>query len=259
MTKPQVICIPGSVAPAAQRYGRLMDAVEGSAELHLKDLEVYREATPPAGYSIEEEVSAIDRFADSKGLARFHLVAYSGGGFISLAYAGTRPERVLSLAMFEPARIPGDLTKEERAFYDGLEQKLGGLSGPEFMATFIREQLRPGTPLPPPPAGPPSAEMQKRPAGIAALIRAFDAYSFDRTALRDARFPVYYGYGDLSHEEQALKGGILAQVFADIHVQRFAGVHHFVPPEQIYTAAHAAELLNLWQRAERSAVELSQK
>jgi len=33
--------------------------------------------------------------------------------------------------------------------------------------------------------------------------------------------------------------------------------HHFVPADQIYTAAHVSALLDMWQRAERSAGELS--
>ncbi|TMF00721.1 MAG: alpha/beta hydrolase [Chloroflexi bacterium] len=212
--RPQVICLPGSVAPAAQRYGPLINAVGNDAELHTKDLEVYREATPAPDYSIEEELTAIDRFAESKDLGRFHLVGYSGGGFISLASAGTRP-------------------------------------------TFVREQVRPGAVLAPPPSGPPSPEMQKRPAGIAALIKAFDAYRFDRDQLLAAPFPVFYGYGDLSHEEQALKAGVLARLFMDFRVNRYAGVHHFVPPEQIYTPQHVSALLALWHGAERSAAQAS--
>ena len=256
---PQVVCIPGSVAPAAQRYASLGKSVEGRADLHLKELEVYRDTRPPSGYSIEEELAAIDRLADATGLDRFHLVGYSAGGFISLAYAGTRPERIVSLGLFEPARLPGRLSEQESAFFAVLERKLAGLEGSEFMATFIHEQVKPGVQLPPPSSQPVSAEMQKRPAGIAALIRAFDAFPFDREVLRAVGFPVYYGYGDLSHQEQALKAGILSQLFADIHVQRFAGVHHFVPPEHIYTTAHVAALLELWEKAERSSGQLSEK
>jgi pimeloyl-ACP methyl ester carboxylesterase len=255
--KPRVICVPGSVAPAAQRYGPLIVAVAGDADLYPKDLEVYGEARPPADYSIEQEVEAIERFADEIALSRFHLVAYSGGGFISLAYAATHPQRVVSLALFEPARIPGKLTDAEETFFSGLEARLRGLEGADFMATFIREQVKPGVQVPPPPPGQPSPEMQKRPAGIAALIQAFDRYSFDREHLRAAPFPVYYAYGDLSHEEQALKAGILAQHFADIRVRRYAGVHHFVPPEMIYTPDHARTLLDHWRRAEKLVPQLS--
>jgi pimeloyl-ACP methyl ester carboxylesterase len=257
--KHQVVCVPGSVAPAAQRYRPLLEAAGDHAEFHLKDLEVYREAAPAADYSIEEEVEALEHFAAAQGLERFHLVAYSGGGFISLAYSGAHPERVMSLAMFEPARIPGRLSEPESAFFAELDRKLRGVRGDEFMATFIREQVKRGATVTPPPPGPVSPEMQKRPAGIAALIAAFETYSFDREALREAPFPVFYGYGDLSHPEQELKAGILAQLFADIRVQRFDGVHHFVPPEQIYTSRHVRALLDLWQRAEDSAPEPSQQ
>lgn len=256
MSIPQVVCLPGSVAPAAQRYRPLIEAVGEAAAFHFKDLEVYSEDTPPQDYSIEMELSGVDSFADSLGLERFHMVGYSGGGFCALAYAGTRPHRLLSLALFEPARIPGELTAAEREFMDGLERKLAGLRGPEFMATFVREQVKPGAKLQPPP--PPNLEMRKRPAGIAAMVKAFDAYEFDRELLRACAFPIYYAYGDLSHDEQAVKAGVLARLCQDVHVQRFAGVHHFVPPEEIYRPAHVASIRRLWRTAdERSALELA--
>lgn len=246
--KPHVICLPGSVAPAASRYAALKAAVGDRAELHLKELELYRGDEPPSDYSIDIELAAVDQLAQSLGLDRFHLVGYSAGGMMSLAYAGTRAERLLSLGLFEPARIPGQLTVAEQSFFNKLNEKLAGLSGPEFMSAFIHEQVKPGAELPPPP--PPNPEMRKRPAGIAALLRAFDAYQFDRDLLRKGAFPVYYAYGDLSHEEQALKAGLLAQLFGDIRVQRFAGVHHFVAPEAIYTSQHVMALQELWERGE---------
>ena len=41
--KPRVICVPGSVAPAAQRYKPLLDGVAGEAEVRLL-LEHWRRA-----------------------------------------------------------------------------------------------------------------------------------------------------------------------------------------------------------------------
>jgi pimeloyl-ACP methyl ester carboxylesterase len=248
--KPQVICLPGSVAPAADRYAPLEAAIGDRAALHLKDLELYRGEAPPEDYKVELELAGVDQFAASLGLDRFHLIGYSGGGFISLAYAGTRPNRLLSLGLFEPARVPGRLTAEERKFFDHLNEKLSGLQGPDFMSAFVREQVKPGATLPPPP--PPNPEMRNRPAGIAALLRAFESYDFDRDLLRKCAFPVYYAYGDLSHEEQALKAGVLAQIFPDIRVQRFDGIHHFVAPEAIYTPKHVISLLDVWERAQRT-------
>ena len=255
--KPQVICMPGGVAPAAQRYRPLLEAVGDAAELRPKDLEVYQDAAPPADYSIDQELDAIDRLAETHKLDRFHLLGYSGGGFISLAYAGTRPDRLISLALFEPARIPGRLTQAEQAATSAFYAKLEGLEGPAFMAAFVREQLKPGVPPPPAPSGPPSPEMQKRPAGIAALMKAFEAFPLDRDRFADATFPVFMAYGDQTNEIEALRAGVLAQLFPDIHVRRYAGVHHFVPPEKIYTPEHAAALLEHWRRAELGVPQLS--
>ncbi len=252
-----VICLPGGVAPAAQRYGPLKAVLQGRAELHLKDHELYRGDTPPAGYSVEMELDAIDRFADSLGLDRFHLVGYSGGGFLSLAYAGTRPQRLQSLGLFEPAMVPGRRTPEEQAMTDSLNAQLEGLKGAEFMDAFVRAQLKPGV-QPPPPPSQPMPGMEKRPAGIAAMMRAFLAYSFDRNRLRAGEFPVYLGYGDLTNEFEAVQAAVLARLVADIRIQRFAGVHHFVPPDQIYTPAHVRALEDLWARSSVAQLALQQ-
>lgn len=249
-----VICLPGGVAPAVQRYGPLKEVVDGRAKLHLKDHELYRGDAPPADYSVEMELEAIDRLADSLGLDRFHLVGYSGGGFLSLAYAGTRPRRLLSLAIFEPARLPGKPTPDEQAATDSLSAQLEGLEGSAFMTAFVRGQLKPGVEAPPPPPGQ-APGMEKRPAGIAAMTRAFTAYSFDRDRLRACKFPVYLGYGDLTSDFEEVQAAVLARLFADIRIQRFAGVHHFVPPEQIYTPAHVQAIEELWARS--SAAELA--
>src|SRR6266571_4315121 len=224
--KHQVICIPGSVAPAAQRYGALLAGAGDAADLYLKDLEVYRESMPPVDYSVEMEVTGLDRFADSHGLDQFHLVGYSGGGFVSLAYAATRPNRLLSLGLFEPAGIPGNRTDQEQAAHRSLQEQLRGLDGADFMSKFVRLQLKPGVPPPPAPASVP-AETRNRPGG-------------------------------LSDDYQLIKVQVLAGLFGDIHVQRYAGIHHFVSPEEIYTPAHARDLLGLWRRADaRLASELA--
>lgn len=245
---PDVVCLPGSVAPAAQRYAPLKAHIGDRARLHLKDLEVYAGDTPPPDYSVDMELAAVEKFADSLRLDRFHLIGYSGGGFLALAFAGIRPERLLSLALFEPARIPGQMTPAEQAIDDALRSHLAGLEGPEFMSAFVRLQLKPGVQPPPPPAQP-AQGMQKRPAGIAAMMQSFSAYQFDRELLRGAGFPVYLGYGDLTNEIESVKAAVLAGLFGDVRVKRYPGVHHFVPADQIYTAEHALALEDLWARA----------
>jgi pimeloyl-ACP methyl ester carboxylesterase len=244
-----VIALPGGVMPAALRYQSLGSSLAGEVELHPKDLEVYAADAPPSDYSIALEVAALSKFADSLGLRRFNLLAYSGGGFVSLAFAGAHPDRLRSLAIFEPASIPGPLTPEEAELYTRLDGELRGLTGSEFMQTFAKLQVREGVEFPPP-DGPPPAWMAKRPAALAAMMAAFGAHPFDRGALRNCACPVFIGYGDLSGVHEEIRAGILSQLFPDIHVMRFAGVHHFVAPEQIYTDPHLRALRVLWARAE---------
>jgi pimeloyl-ACP methyl ester carboxylesterase len=230
------------------RYQSVAAALPGVAQLYPKDLEVYAAEEPPAGYSIQLEVDALGRFADSLGLERFHLLGYSGGGFVSLAFAGEHPERLLSLALFEPASIPGRLTGEEAELYRSLAVELAGLSGDQFMRTFIQLQVRPGVVVPPP-QGPPPPWMAKRPAGLAAMMAAFGAHPFDRDCLRNCAFPVFLGYGELTGVHEEIRVGILSRLFSDVHVRRFGGVHHFVPAEQIYSSDHVQTLRELWERA----------
>ena len=178
-----VIALPGGVSPAALRYQPVAGALPPIIDLHLKELEVYAGAEPPPGYSIEGEVAGLVRFADELGLERFHLLGYSAGGFVSLAFAGCHPGRLLSLAVFEPAAVPGEPTAEERAQEEVLRRELDGLRGGEFMRAFMQLQVRPGVALEPP-AGPPPDWMRNRPAGLTAVMSAFREYLFDRERFR---------------------------------------------------------------------------
>jgi pimeloyl-ACP methyl ester carboxylesterase len=250
-----VIALPGGVNPAALRYAPLQAALGSDVELHLKDLEVYSGDEPPAGYSIQMEVDAVGRFADSLGLERFHLLGYSGGGFVALAFAGAYEERLLSLALFEPASVPGPLGDEEARLNARLQESLRGLQGAEFMRAFTTRQVRPGVELEPP-AGPPPAWMRSRPAGLAAMMGAFSAHPFDRSWLRRCAAPAFLGHGELTGEQEEVKAAILARLLPDIHIRRFAGIHHFVPPEQLYTPEHVRELRQLWENVEGRAAIL---
>lgn len=245
----QVVALPGGVMPAALRYQHLSNVLGDEFQLRLKDLEVYAGEQPPPGYSVAMEVEALGRFADSLGLERFHLLGYSGGGFVSLAFAGAHPERLLSLAVFEAASIPGPLTPEEAGLFETLRAELAGKTGPDFMRTFMQLQVKPGVELTPP-AGAPPPWMGRRPGGLAAMLAAFGEYAFDRESLRRCRFPVFLGYGEQTGIHEEIRAGILARVLPDVHIRRFSGIHHFVPPEAIYMPEHVRALRELWNRAE---------
>lgn len=245
----QVIALPGGVNPAAIRFAPLAAAVGDDVALHLKDLEVYAGEEPPAGYSIGLEVDAVARFADSIGLERFHLLGYSGGGFVSLAFAGKHPERLLSLALFEPAGVPGEPGAEEAQFTNRLQSALAGLDETEFMRAFIAMQVKPEVTVEPP-SGPQPAWMRKRRAGLEAMMAAFPAFGFDRARYLDCDLPVFLGYGELTSQYEEVKVSVLARLLPDVRIRRFEGVHHFVQPAQIYTREHVNSLQRLWTEAE---------
>src|SRR5438045_4067123 len=105
---PRAILLPGGVMPADLAYGALIEALGDDVEAIAKDLEVYAGPEPPPGYTLDNEIDGIARAAGGAGFERFHLVGYSGGGAASLAFAAKHPERLMSLALLEPAWMGHD-------------------------------------------------------------------------------------------------------------------------------------------------------
>ena len=220
-----------------------MDAV-------AKDLEVYSEDRPPMDYSLDTEVAGVLREADSRGFDRFHLTGYSGGGASSLAFTAKHSDRLLSLALLEPAWAGNARTQEEKALwvrFHALEQ----LPPDQLMAGFVRLQLAPGVEPPPPPGGPPPPWMAKRPAGIRSLIDAFENGDLNLDVLRAFSRPVYFALGGRSNPDYYARiADRLARIFPDFTVETFPERHHFDPPHRIEPKRLADSLLALWQRAE---------
>lgn len=244
-----MLLLPGIVLPAEPAYRLLIAALGPDVEAVANDLEIYAPPEPPAGYSLDVEIEAVLREADTRGWGRFHLVGYSGGGAASLAFAAVRPDRLASLALLEPAWAGNWVTPAEEALwfeYDRLE----GLPVEEFMPTFMGLQLKRGVPLPPPPTGDPPPWMAKRPAGVRAIMRAFKQGDIDREALLRFDRPVYFALGGLSNPDQyGEMAKRLGRVFPDFEVEVFEERHHFDPPHRIEPDRLAKSLRALWQRA----------
>ena len=253
-----MILLPGAVLPAELAYSALFDALADEVEAVAKDLEVYAGDAPPVEYSLDTEVAGVVREADARGWERFHLGGYSGGGAAALATAARHPDRLLSLALLEPAWAGNwYLSEAERAIWRESEQ-LDALSADESMAAFVRLQLRPGVTPPAAPPGPPPPWMAKRPAGIRAFMRTFRTYDLDREPLRRFGRPVYYALGGLSNPNQY--GEIaerLSRAFEDFTLDVFEERHHFNPPHRIEPERLARSLRTLWERAEATRPSLA--
>src|SRR5437899_478863 len=111
----RVVLLPGAVLPAEPAYEALLQVLGEQVEAVAKDLEVYSGDRPPPDFSLGAEVDGILQEADAHGFDRFHLVGYSGGGASSLAFAALHGERLLSLALLEPAWAGNDRTPPEEA------------------------------------------------------------------------------------------------------------------------------------------------
>jgi len=242
--------LPGGVLPAAIAYPALIAALGEGVEAVPKELEVYAGDAPPDDYGLDTEVAGILKTADQSGFDRFHLVGYSGGGASSLAFAMRHPERLLSLALFEPAWAGNHgLGPEEQQLWREFD-RIMQLPPVELMAEFVRLQLRPGVAPPRPAPGPPPPWMAKRPAGLAAFVRAFKAYQLDESALRTFTQPVYYGLGGKSNPNYyAKQAERLANVFPTFSIEIYEERHHFDPPHRAEPQRVAAALRNLWTTA----------
>lgn len=251
----EVILLPGIVLPKDLAYGGLLEAFGEDVRAHAKDLEVYATDQPPPGYGLELEADGVLREADAAGFDRFHLVGYSGGGAISAVVAAHHPDRLLSLALLEPAWLGNEgLTAEEREAWAEMD-RIRELPPDEIMAGFVRLQLAPGVEPPPRPPGPPPPWMAKRPAGIDAITRAFERHRLDPDELRAFEAPVYFGLGGLSSPDyfgrMAERAGNL---FGDFTLEAWECRHHFDPPHRAEPERLARRLRALWDRAaERAA------
>jgi len=96
-------------------WGLFLKAFSKSYRLIVPDLPGFGENSrlESANYEVLSQVKRLNRFVENLGLNRFHLVGSSMGGYIAGTYASEYPEKVKSLALFNPAgvssRVPSDM------------------------------------------------------------------------------------------------------------------------------------------------------
>jgi pimeloyl-ACP methyl ester carboxylesterase len=247
------ILLPGGVMPADLAYGSLIEALGDDVNAIAKDLEVYAGPEPPVGYTLEHEIAGVLRAAREASFDRFHLVGYSGGGASSVAFAAKHPERLLSLALLEPAWMGNDgLGSEEQDLWREFD-RIATLPSPEMMPAFVAMQLAPGVEPPPPPPGPPPPWMATRPAGLRAFIGTFRSSTLDLGALRAFTPPVYFALGGRSNPNYyARMAGRARTIFRNLTVEVFAERHHFDPPHRAEPERTARALRAHWARADEA-------
>jgi pimeloyl-ACP methyl ester carboxylesterase len=164
-----------------------------------------------------------------------------------LAYIAVYPDRVLSLAIDEPAM---DFTEEGQQTY-GWEAFDHALTLPDSaaMAEFMRLQVADDVELAPLPE-PLPASMANRPAGVRAFLAAGRGHRVDVDAYRRFDAPVYFSMGDRTHPRWTGMRDRLASLFPDFTAEVYEGVHHLHTSHQAQPGRVAAALRRLWARAE---------
>lgn len=191
--------------------------------------------------------------AERRGWDRFHLVGYSAGASAALACAAEEPDRLLSLALLEPAWAGGwEWSPAHRELWQRYHELLH-LPPEQMMPAFMRLQVRPEVELSAP-EGPDSAldgstpTRDPRPAGRLRRVRPRPCCpGLVRCAglLRPGR-PEQPG-------PVAEVADRLGQVFADFTLEVFSERHHFDPPHRVEPTRLARSLRAIWTRSESSA------
>lgn len=246
------ILLPGAILPARIAYGSLLGSFDRDVTARAKELEVYgADGVPPAGYGLDTEIAGIDRVADEERFDRFHLVGYSAGGASSLGYALTRPDRLLSLTLAEPAwtGIEGRTTEEAAAADRAIAAT--ALPPDQMLPAFIRAQLADGVEPPQAPLGPPPVWMASRPEGTRAIAAAFERFAFPTEGMRAFERPVLFVLGGLSNPDYYRRmAERLETSFPEFRLEVFDGRHHFDPPHRAEPERFARLLEDHWRRAE---------
>jgi len=240
---PPCIFLPGILAPAVVRYAELIRELGPKVRGYTKELEIYTLSPPPDDYAIIDEVDALLHWTRRAKLEGFHLYGHSGGGAVALAFTAAYPKLVLSLTLDEAAfdfseEMRGDLAEHQEL------QRLMREDPARAMPRFMQLELKPGFEFTPPATGP--RLLPNRPAGIAALLRAFEQHTVDLNALGGFRRPVLYTRGSLSADRYERSAERLGKIFPDFREVVFEGLHHLNTSNQAEPARVAELLLDLW-------------
>jgi len=193
---------------------------------------------------VDDEIRGVDAAADQAGLGQFRLYGYSAGAACALAYAVARPQRVLSLALDEPAT---DFTPADRA--DPARQAMdaaAALPAPAPAAAFMRQAVATRVTPPAPPGGLPPEWMASRAAALHVAAEALRQYQVDPAAYAAFAGPVLFTFGSLSNPRWRVMRDRLQGYFPAFTSEEFECLHHLNTSHQAEPDRTATMLGNFW-------------
>ena len=212
--------------------------------------ELIGNTTSTDDYSWRDEVEALSR-ALPEGKPT-HLVGFSGGASLALAFVAVHPERVASLSLVEPAWSFLPLSEIEADYYARLDAALRGPASAERGA-FRRLLVQPTVELAPPRTDLIEAARRREAAGQPTSLRVLTE-AMRRHAIEPGAFGwfagrVYIAIGGLSHGMWQAQAEAIAAAFPSSRVEVFEERHHLDPPQKSETARLVAGLSWAWGQA----------
>ena len=233
-----LVCLNGAV-PAYLTFAPLVRALP-ERNLVLRDLLGYADP-PPNGYTLDAELSALDAVVVALG-GTVHLLGYSAGASVALAYAAAYPHHLASLTLAEPPWIGDDAGDPvERDFLTRLDQVMLGTPAERRWEPFHAALAPPGAPAPPLPARVPAWAPLRVAAGER-IWRALRSAPLDLSTLATLRGPLYLPVAGDSHPRFATAAHRLATAAPASWVDVYSGCTHVDPPHVRHPARFAAAL-----------------
>jgi pimeloyl-ACP methyl ester carboxylesterase len=233
-----LVCVNGVVPPELTFARLVREVAERPVRLH--DLVGYSELLPP-GYGVETEIDALDQVVDRPAA---HLLGYSAGASVALAFASARPDRVASLTLVEPPWVGAP---DGSGFQRHMDEVMLHTPAERRWEEFHRLLTRPGADVPPPPPNPPpwAARRIARGEQVWEALRAH-LIGADRLAALTA--PVFLPVAADSHPWFTDAAHRLAAQLPSATVEVFPG-NHVRPPHVGEPERFAARLRELWAGA----------
>jgi pimeloyl-ACP methyl ester carboxylesterase len=245
-----VVCLNGNM-PVHDTFAPLAKELNGEVALVLKDREAYARE-PGAELTLADEVEGVRQAAETNRLESFHLLGYSAGAVVAIAFTAAYPERIKSLALIEPPWIGNDtVSAEAKALHDALDRVLTQVPPHQRMGQFRQAIMRPGEILPPVPPGPVPTWASTRAEQGQMLWQAIRTATLKKERLRSFMAPVYVTVGTRSHPGFRATAEELVSVFPRASLDMYDGADHFEIHTK-YVAQLAAALRSLWARVSDS-------
>jgi pimeloyl-ACP methyl ester carboxylesterase len=240
---PPVVWISPDTAPQGKSTGEFARRLAPRVNVSLVELAVWG-LDACARYDMDVEVAAVQALVDAAAVDRFHLFGFSAGGSVALATALAMPDRVLSVAVLEPASIGDDAWNPAEAAWQAELSRIRTLPADSCMPDFRRLLMRPG--LEPPPSRRSSGAWTSQAEKLEDMLERPGFASSDLAAFRG---PALIVIGGQSNPRWSLLADHLVDVMPDARVAVFPTLSHFTPPYREQPEAFEQLLLPFWTQA----------